>query len=55
MAAIFCGPLRLQQQRLDAMCVDHLFARGPGKDGEAPVLRCDERNGVVLILRELRR
>src|SRR5206468_12880264 len=43
-----------QQQRLDAMRVDHLLEWGPGKDREASILGCDERERVALILDELR-
>ena len=37
------------------MRVDHVLARRPGEDGEVSVLRGDERDGVLLIVRELRR
>ena len=39
----------LQQQRLDAVRVDHLLARRPGENREPPILRCDERHGVTLV------
>ena len=37
------------------MRVDHVLAQRPLEHGEAAVLRRDERDGVPLILRELRR
>ena len=37
------------------MGVDHLFARRPGKHREAPILRGDKRERVVLIVNKLRR
>src|SRR5436309_13745698 len=43
----------LQQQRLDAVRMDHVLARRPGEDGEVPVLRRHERDGIALILDEL--
>ena len=44
----------LEQQRLDAVGVDHVLARRPGEHGEAPVLRRDQRDRVALIVDELR-
>ena len=46
---------RLQQQRLHTVSVNHPFARRPGEDREAAVLRRHERDSVALILGELRR
>src|ERR1700680_1504860 len=43
----------LQQQRLHPVRVNHLLARRPREDCEAPILRCDERHRVALILDEL--
>src|SRR5947199_10627340 len=47
-------PFELEQQRLDAVCVDHVLARRPGEDREVPILRRHERDGIALILDELR-
>ena len=45
---------RSEQQRLDAMGVHHVLARRPGEDREVPVLRRNERDGVALVVDELR-
>ena len=48
------GDQRHSNRRLDAVRVDHRFARRPREDGEAAVLRRDERDRVALIVDELR-
>ncbi|PYS10104.1 MAG: hypothetical protein DMG15_21885 [Acidobacteria bacterium] len=35
------------------MGVRHVLKRGPSKDGELAVLRCKQRSGVSLVMREL--
>src|SRR5580658_4604935 len=45
--------LMLQEQGLDTMSVDHLFAGGPAENGESPVLRGYEGDRIPLIVREL--
>jgi hypothetical protein len=44
---------RLQQQRLDAVRVDHVDAGRPCEHGKAAVLARDERDRVALIVDEL--
>ena len=47
--------LRLHEQHIDTMRVDHLFARRPGEDCKAAVLRSDQCQRVSLIVYELGR
>lgn len=45
---------QLKEQRLDPVCVNHLFARGPSEDSKAPILRGYQREGIALVPPELR-
>ena len=45
----------LEQQRLDAIRVNRVFERRPGENRKTAILRSNQRNGVDLILSELRR
>ena len=48
-----CRLPRLEQQRLDAVRAYDALVRRPDEDREAPVLRGDQRDAVLLIVHEL--
>lgn len=49
------GPIKLQQQRLDAIGVNRLFESRPRENCKAAILRSNQGNGIDLVLSELRR
>src|SRR5512139_929803 len=50
----YAADLRSEQQDFNAVRMHGVFTRRPRKDREVPILGCDERDGVALILHELR-
>ena len=43
----------LQEQRVHAMSMNHVFTWRPGEDSEAAVLRSDKRERIALIVNKL--
>jgi hypothetical protein len=42
-----------KEQRLDPVCVNHLFARGPSEDSKPPILRGYQGESIALVLPKL--